>query len=54
MFPGQYRVRLIHDKNQNGQWDSANYENKNQPETIWYFDLPDLRADWDIDVTIKL
>lgn len=54
LFPGIYRVRIILDGNKNGIWDPADYTNKKQPEPIWYFDLPDLRADWDVDVSLNL
>ncbi len=54
LYPGNYRVRLIYDINKNEKWDPADYVNKIQAEQIWYFDLPDLRADWDVDVSIKL
>lgn len=54
LFPGKYRLRLIHDANKNEYWDPANFSNRTQAESIWYFDIPDLRADWDVDVSIKL
>lgn len=53
LLPGNYKLRLIEDKNQNQRWDAANYEQKIQAETVWNFNLPELRADWDIAVTIK-
>lgn len=53
LLPGNYKLRLIEDKNQNQRWDAANYELKIQAETVWNFSLPELRADWDIAVTIK-
>jgi uncharacterized protein (DUF2141 family) len=54
LFPGKYRVRIIYDGNRNGTWDPADYTSKKQAEQIWYFDLPDLRADWDVDVSLNL
>ncbi|MBK8450523.1 MAG: Ig-like domain-containing protein [Saprospiraceae bacterium] len=53
IFPGNYKVRLIHDQNNNKKWDPGNYTNKTQAEVVWYFGLPELRADWDIDVKLK-
>ena len=53
LLPGIYKLRLIEDKNQNRRWDGANYEQKIQAEPVWNFSLPELRADWDIAVTIK-
>jgi len=34
--PGQYIVRVIHDKNQNGYWDIGNFITKTKPEPIYY------------------
>lgn len=54
LLPGLYRIRLIHDQNQNDKWDPADFSKQLQAESIWYFDLPELRADWKVDVSIKL
>ncbi len=34
--PGQYIVRVIHDKNENGYWDIGNFITKTKPEPIYY------------------
>jgi uncharacterized protein (DUF2141 family) len=34
--PDKYYVRLIEDANGNGVWDTGNYAEKKQPETVWY------------------
>jgi uncharacterized protein (DUF2141 family) len=53
--PGKYFVRYIEDTNENGIWDTGNYEEKRQPEKVYYFHdaLPVTRfgsheQDWDI------
>lgn len=47
--PGKYKVRLIHDSNGNGKWDTGNWFEKRQPEAIEYFEKTiDLRANWDV------
>jgi uncharacterized protein (DUF2141 family) len=53
MIPGKYEIRMIHDKNKNGRWDSADFSKKRQAESVKYFELAELRADWDIEVNIK-
>ncbi|HEX5625734.1 MAG TPA: Ig-like domain-containing protein [Saprospiraceae bacterium] len=53
LFPGKYRARLIHDRNRNQIWDPADFNTKSQPENIWYYDLTDLRADWDVQLHLK-
>ncbi len=35
--PDTYKLRLIIDSNQNGKWDTGNYERKIQPEKIFVF-----------------
>lgn len=47
--PGKYRVRIIHDTNANGKWDTGNWFEKRQPEAVEYFEKTiDLRANWDV------
>ncbi len=53
LLPGKYEIRIIHDKNRNGRWDPADFKQKQQPESLKYFELTELRADWDIDIKIK-
>ncbi len=48
---GQYRVRLIEDHQQSGQWDPGNYLRKVQPEPVHM--LPDtiqIRENWDVQM----
>ncbi len=54
--PGKYCARLINDTNGNGIWDTGSYEEKRQPEMVYYYSIIiDVRADWeynqDWDVT---
>ncbi len=45
--PGQYYVRLIVDKNENGVYDTGNFLEKRQPEEIIYYPkLLDIRSGW--------
>ena len=45
--PGDYNLRLIHDKNENYKWDSGNYLNKIKPEeTIHSLEKIKIRANW--------
>jgi uncharacterized protein (DUF2141 family) len=46
--PGNYRIRLIYDRNENGRWDTGNFLHQIQPERIMY--LPgaiEIRANWE-------
>ena len=48
---GQYAVRVIIDRNQNGQWDSSNHTERTPAEEVLFFTLPNegkLRERWDI------
>lgn len=47
--PGKYAARLIVDRNNNGVWDTGDYEKKLQPETVYYFPrILEYKALWDI------
>ena len=50
--PGNYRIKVIEDRNRNGRWDTGNYFTKEQPETIFFFAKPiDIRGFWDLEET---
>lgn len=53
---GKYCARLINDRNENGIWDTGNYEQNIQPEEVYYYwqilDLKvrfELNQDWDLN-----
>ncbi|HKK73806.1 MAG TPA: Ig-like domain-containing protein [Saprospiraceae bacterium] len=52
--PQKYTIRLIEDRNQNRKWDTGDYLNRRQPEPIYTKELEQLRANWDLDETIRL
>lgn len=50
--PGEYRVRVIFDDNQNGIWDTGNFLKKIQPEQVSHYpDVIDVRANWELEQT---
>jgi hypothetical protein len=50
LLPGNYRARLIADKNRNGRWDPGNYSAGKMAETVTYFkENIVLRADWHLE-----
>jgi len=50
LLPGNYRARLIADKNRNGRWDPGNYSAGKMAETVSYFkENIVLRADWHLE-----
>ena len=52
LVPAQYTLRLIEDLNQNGQWDSGNFEKHIQPEPIHYLpQVVNLRSNWEMEFT---
>ena len=45
--PGKYSARLIVDSNKNGKWDTGSYEQKIQPEMVYYYpQLVEFKANW--------
>ncbi|MBS2210364.1 Ig-like domain-containing protein [Carboxylicivirga mesophila] len=48
--PGDYMLRIVVDKNMNGQWDSGNYYERIQPERLMYYPQKiTVRKNWEID-----
>ncbi len=47
--PGTYFARIVLDTNENGKFDTGNYEEKRQPEEVRYYPGSfELRANWDV------
>lgn len=50
--PGKYYLRLIVDDNDNGHWDTGDYNVQRQPEVVCYYPKPiDCKAKWDLHET---
>lgn len=53
--PGEYELRILFDRNQNGKWDPGNYAERRQPETAITLDQKlTIKANWDNERDIKL
>jgi hypothetical protein len=49
--PGEVRLRLMEDQNENGRWDTGSLAQRLQPEKVWVYAQPiNVRAAWDIGV----
>lgn len=49
---GKYYMRMILDENQNGKWDTGNYDADRQPEKVYYYpETIECRAKWDLTLT---
>lgn len=52
---GEYRIKLIYDRNKNSKWDTGNYLKNLQPEkVIYYSSKVELRPRFDLDVAWKI
>lgn len=52
---GEYEIRILYDRNQNGKWDTGNYWQKLQPEKIISTTKKHtIRANWDNEITIEM
>ena len=52
LLPEKYYARLTVDTNENGVWDTGNYAEKRQPETVYYSPkIYTMRANWEIEET---
>ncbi|MFW6042957.1 MAG: Ig-like domain-containing domain [Marinilabiliaceae bacterium] len=46
--PGSYFLRVLYDKNDNGEWDPGDFSEDIQPERVHYYpDTIDVRENWD-------
>lgn len=55
LLPGNYRMKVVEDRNRNGKWDTGNYKNKQQPEPVYFFDKPiQIRGFWDLEETFRI
>ena len=53
--PGEYYIRIIYDENKNKLWDTGNYLNKLQPETVIYYpEKIEIRPNWSLVETFNL
>lgn len=52
--PGTYKVEIIYDTNGNQRYDSGNFLFKRQPELVRRFEIPALKADWEVEEVIDL
>jgi hypothetical protein len=53
--PGEYELRIVYDRNQNGQWDTGDYWTKLQPErTVALPKKMNIRSNWDNEMTVEL
>ncbi|MDD4821188.1 MAG: Ig-like domain-containing protein [Bacteroidales bacterium] len=50
LSPGEYYARLIVDRNKNGKWDAGSYQDKIQPEEVFYFPKKfNVKVNWNIE-----
>jgi uncharacterized protein (DUF2141 family) len=51
----KYLIKVIYDRNGNGQWDTGDYLKKIQPEKVDYYpDKINVRANWDLELSLPL
>ena len=50
LFPGEYKIKVVEDRNKNGKWDTGNYSQNIQPERVFFFEKPiSIRGYWDLE-----
>jgi hypothetical protein len=52
--PGTYKVEIIYDSNGNQRYDSGDFLFSRQPELVRRFEIPALKADWEVEEVIDL
>lgn len=53
ILPGDYKIRVISDVNQNRKWDEGDLQTGTQPERVDWFTVPKIRANWEVDVLLS-
>ena len=52
---GEYKFKIINDDNKNGIWDTGNYDEKRQPESIYSQSITQaVKANWEVNVEVLL
>ena len=50
LTPGEYKIKVIEDRNKNGKWDTGHYRKREQPEKIFYFKKKiTIRGYWELE-----
>ena len=50
LVPGEYKIKVVEDRNKNGKWDTGNYSKNIQPERVFFFEKPiSIRGYWDLE-----
>ncbi len=53
--PAEYRVKFIHDCNDNGKWDTGNYIRGIQPEKVEFYNGEiNIRSNWELEINQTL
>ncbi|MCG6189690.1 Ig-like domain-containing protein [Maribellus maritimus] len=53
--PAKYIIKVILDRNNNGKWDTGSYQDKYQPEEIYYLNsIIKVRSNWDSSIALDL
>ena len=52
--PGTYKVEIVYDANGNQRYDSGDFLFGRQPELVRRFEIPTLKADWEVEEVIDL
>ncbi|OYU97579.1 MAG: hypothetical protein CFE21_04605 [Bacteroidetes bacterium B1(2017)] len=53
--PGNYKLKVVLDRNKNGKWDNGNLKKREQPEDVFYYNQAiTVKANWDIEQSIDI
>jgi hypothetical protein len=56
LAPGKYGIKVIYDKNDNGQWDTGNWGRKLLPERVYFYskEIISVRSNWEMEIIWEL
>ncbi|MEL6141625.1 MAG: hypothetical protein AAFU67_08400, partial [Bacteroidota bacterium] len=52
--PADYKLEVISDRNRNGRYDGADWDQQRLPEEVRIFPLEALRANWEVDAQVDV
>ncbi len=53
--PKSYRLKVIFDRNGNGEWDTGNYLEGRQPEKVWFHEKEvEIKEGWDLELDLDI
>ncbi len=54
LLPGKFYAEIVWDEDRNGRWTYGSPDDLGENERKWYFEIPEMRLNWDVEHTITI